>query len=137
MKYTTVHDCRKIPLKTIHRPEGQLTIIEAHNQVPFDIKRIYYLHDVPDGVTRGNHAHRNLWQMMVAMRGIVNVVLDDGVDRRGVKLTSPCEGLLVVPGIWRELNGFYDDALCMVVASELYDENDYIRDYDKFLLYKL
>jgi len=137
MRETTVHDCKIITLRNIHRNEGDLTVVESGIDVPFTTKRTYFLHNVPDGASRGDHAHKELKQLVIAIGGIFSVTLDDGKDRKTIRLTSPEEGLLIVPGIWRELYDFFEDAICLVLASELYDEDDYIRDYTEFLNYKL
>ena len=113
-----------------------LSVIEAYNTVPFDIKRVYYLYDVPGGETRGGHAHKDLYQLIVAASGSFSVTLDDGKVKRTFLLNRPYQGLLVVPGIWRELTDFSSGAVCLVCASEKYLKSDYIRDYNDFLEYK-
>ena len=122
-----VGDCQVIELDKHSRPNGNITVVEDCITVPFDIRRVYYLYDVPGGEERGGHAHRVLYQL------IVDVILDDGRERRIVSLNRPYYGLLVRPGIWRELNNFSSGAVSLVLASELYDENDYIREYSDFL----
>ena len=110
---------------------------KANNgNIPFEIKRVYYLYDVPGGESRGGHAHKNLYQLIVAASGAFSVTLDDGKEKRTILLNRPYQGLLVVPGIWRELNDFSSGAVCLVLASEKYDENDYIRIYNDFLVCK-
>jgi hypothetical protein len=108
-------------------------VIEAQDNVPFEIKRVYYLYSVPDGATRGGHAHRRLRQVLVAVAGRLDVVLDDGHGRRTVRLDSPHRGLYVSTMVWRELIDFAAGTVCLVLASERYDEADYIRDYDQYL----
>jgi dTDP-4-dehydrorhamnose 3,5-epimerase-like enzyme len=113
-----------------------MAIIEQFKHVPFDIKRAYYLFNVPDGVTRGGHAHKNLYQLIIAVSGSFNLKLNDGVNTRCIHLYKQTEGMIIVPGIWRELIEFSGSSVCLVLASELYDENDYIRDFETFLKYK-
>lgn len=105
-------------------------------EVPFDIKRIYYLYDVPGGNSRGGHAHKDLHQIMVALSGSFTVTLDDGNDKQSFHLYQPYQGLLIPPGLWRDLDTFSSGSICMVLASELYDEEDYFRNYDEFKLWK-
>ena len=129
----TIEDCRWIDLPTVHRNEGELTIIEA---LPFDIKRVYYIYKVPEGSVRGDHAHRRLEQVMVALHGEFGVWLDDGCERQFFWFNDPTKGLFIPSGLWRELINFRDDAVCMVLASRKYEEKDYIRDYNQFLEYR-
>lgn len=128
----SVYDCVILPLNKIHNRAGNITIVEGNNNVPFDVKRIYYLYDIPGGEDRGGHAHKELRQLIVAASGSFNVLLDDGINKKVVTLNRPDCGLLVVPGIWRELMEFSSGAICLVLASEIYDESDYIRKYDVF-----
>ena len=116
----------------IHNRAGNITIIEGNKDVPFDIKRIYYLYDIPGGEERGGHAHKELFQLIVAASGAFDVLLDDGQNKKIVNLNRPDFGLIVVPGIWRELIHFSSGAICLVLSSEIYSEADYIRDYDDF-----
>lgn len=132
MKETSVYDCHVMPLQKIHKREGNITIVEGNNNVPFPIKRLYYLYDIPGGETRGGHAHKNLHQLIVATSGSFDVLLDDGKNKKIVRLNRPDMGLLVVPGIWRELLEFSSGSVCLVLASLEYDEDDYIRDYSQF-----
>ena len=136
MKSTSVYDCSIIELSVNHREKGNLTVIENGRQVPFDVRRIYYLYDVPAGESRGGHAHKALKQLIVAASGSFDVVLFDGNVKRTITLNRPFNGLLVVSGIWRELNNFSSGSVCLVLASHEYDLNDYIRDYDEFLKWK-
>jgi dTDP-4-dehydrorhamnose 3,5-epimerase-like enzyme len=110
--------------------------VENSDSIPFDVKRVYYLYDVPGGESRGGHAHCELYQLIVAAGGSFDVVLDDGKVKRTIALNRPYHGLLIVPGLWRELQNFSSGATCLVLASEKYDEKDYIRDYEDFLRYK-
>lgn len=131
---TSVNDCKIITLNRHHSErQGDLSVIEGLHDVPFPIRRIYYLYDIPGGATRGGHAHKNLYQILVAASGSFNVVLDDGTHRQNVTLNQPDQALFIVPGIWRELEKFSSGSVCLVLASQKYDEEDYIRDYDSFL----
>jgi len=129
----TLELCRVIDLPKISDPRGNLTFIEGGRQIPFDIQRVYYLYDVPGGAERGGHAHKGLTQLIVAMSGSFDVVLDDGNRRQRFHLNRSYQGLLVCPMIWRELDNFSSGSVCMVLASNLYDEEDYYRDYDNFM----
>ena len=130
---TTIDDCRVVQLSKIHNGRsGNLTVVQPGANFPFEIKRAYYLYDVPSGATRGGHAHRQLYQLLVAASGSIEVVLDDGENKRTVFMNRPDVGLLVVPGIWRELQEFSSGAICLVMASESFDEADYIRTYAAF-----
>lgn len=132
MKNSSVFDCVILPLNKIHNRAGNITIVEGDNNLPFDIKRVYYLYDIPGGEARGGHAHRNLSQLIVAASGSFDVLLDDGKNKKVVTLNRPDFGLMVIPGIWRELMEFSSGAICLVLASEKYDEEDYIREYSEF-----
>lgn len=136
MKHSSVYDCVILPLNKIHNRAGNITIVEGNRNIPFDVKRIYYLYDIPGGEDRGGHAHKELRQLIVAASGSFNVLLDDGLNKKIVTLNRPDFGLLVIPGIWRELMEFSSGAICLVLASELYDENDYIRTFEGFSKYK-
>jgi hypothetical protein len=133
---SSVYNCVVVPLSKNHNRAGNITIVEGQKNVPFDIKRIYYLYDIPGGEDRGGHAHKELRQLIVAASGSFNVMLDDGTNKKVVTLNRPDFGLLVVPGIWRELMEFSSGAICLVLASEVYSEKDYLRTYDEFLQYK-
>ena len=137
MKKASVYDCSIIELDRHHSDrKGNLSVVENGDTVPFDVKRVYYLYDVPGGESRGAHAHKNLKQLLVAASGSFTVTLDDGNVKRSFTLNRPYQGLLIVPGIWRELDDFSSGSVCLVLASEKYDAEDYIRDYDEFLKYK-
>ena len=137
MKQTSVDDCKIIQLSKHHRPQGNLTVVENGKDVPFDVKRVYYLYDVPGGATRGGHAHRELSQLLVAVSGCFSVMLDDGHNQRVFQLNRSNVGIYIAPGIWRVLDDFSSGSVCLVLASEKYDESDYIYDYDEFVSYKL
>jgi dTDP-4-dehydrorhamnose 3,5-epimerase-like enzyme len=126
-------DCRIIDLPIIHDPRGNLTFVESNSQIPFAIERVYYLYDVPGGSERGGHAHRGLHQLIIAMSGSFDVVLDDGKDKKRVHLNRSYQGLYICPMIWRELDNFSSHSVCMVLASNRYDEADYFRDYAEFM----
>jgi dTDP-4-dehydrorhamnose 3,5-epimerase-like enzyme len=121
-----------INIPKIEDPRGNLSVIE-HDVVPFDIKRVYYLYDVPAGAERGGHAHKKLQQFLVALAGSFDVVLNDGKNEKTIILNKPFEGLLITNGIWRELKNFSSGAVCLVVASDVFEEEDYIREFDEFL----
>lgn len=135
MRHTTVHDCQIIDIRKFSDNRGYLSVIEGGVDVPFDIKRIYYLYMVPEAA-RGAHAHKQLQQLMVATSGSVTVTLNDGQEQKTFVLDKPWKGLLVVPGLWRDLDNFAGGTVCMVLASEKYEVGDYIRDYSDFLKYK-
>lgn len=116
--------------------KGNLTVVENGVTLPFDVKRVYYLYDVPGGESRGPHAHRELEQLIVAASGSFTVTLDDGTSKRSFFLNRPYQGLYVKPGLWRDLDNFSSGAVCMVLASEVYDASDYIRDYEEFLRFR-
>lgn len=128
-----IEDCRVIDLPIISDPRGNLTFIESGRQIPFNIQRIYYLYDVPGGAERGGHAHKDLHQLIVAASGSFDIKLDDGREKRTFSLNRSYQGLYVCPMIWREISNFSSGSVCMVLASNLYDENDYYRDYNQFL----
>jgi len=133
MKIGKIDECGLIDLPKIQDPRGNLTFIEAGDHIPFDIKRVYYLYDVPGGSERGGHAHKGLHQLIVAMSGSFDVVLDDGKEKKRVHLSRSYYGLYVCPMIWRELDNFSSGSVCMVLASNKYDEADYYRDYAEFM----
>ncbi len=121
-----------IDLPKITDPRGNLTVAEQLKEVPFEIRRVYWTYDVPGGESRGGHAHRRLYQLVVAMSGSFSVTLDDGHATQTYLLNHPWQGLLIGPGTWRTLEDFSSGAVCMVLASELFDLDDYIYDYDQF-----
>ena len=132
-KASNINQCQVIELDKHHHANGNLSVVENGTHVPFDIKRVYYLYDVPGGEERGGHSHKLLKQFIVAISGSFDVIIDDGIQQRCVTLNRPYMGLLIVPGIWRVINNFSSGAVCLVMASEHYDEADYVRDYDEFL----
>ena len=137
MRDTTVYNCAMIEMDKHHSDnKGNITVVENKKTIPFEVKRTYYLYDVPGGESRGGHAHKALYQLIIAASGSFNVTLDDGNVKRTFMLNRPYQGLLVVPGIWRELDNFSSGSVCLVLASEIYDENDYMRDYQEFLIQK-
>jgi hypothetical protein len=129
----TIERCQIIDLPKIHDPRGNLTFVESNNQIPFAIERVYYLYDVPGGSERGGHAHKELHQLIIAMSGSFDVVLDDGKDKKRVHLNRSYNGLYVCPMIWRKLDNFSSGAVCMVLASNKFTEDDYYRDYPVFM----
>lgn len=131
-----IRNCNVVELSKIHRPQGNITIIQNGGHQPFDVKRVYYLYDVPGGSERGGHAHKKLHQLIVAASGSFDVILDDGSNKKIVELNRPYYGLLVVPGIWREIVNFSSGAICLVLASEKYKEEDYLREYSAFKKWK-
>lgn len=129
----SIYNCKLIELPKIHDPRGNLTFIETGSHIPFDIKRVYYLYDVPGGAERGGHAHKALHQLIIAMSGSFDVIIEDGKDKRRIHLNRSYNGLYVCPMIWRELDNFSSGSVCMVLASNKYDEADYYRDYAEFM----
>ena len=127
-----IYSCNVLELSRIHNPSGNITIVQSDSVLPFRIKRVYYLYDVPGGSDRGGHAHKALQQLIVAASGSFDVILDDGEMKKTVHLNRPNYGLLIVPGIWREIINFSSGAICLVLASEKYNPSDYIRDYSEF-----
>jgi dTDP-4-dehydrorhamnose 3,5-epimerase-like enzyme len=130
---SNVYDCSVIELPQITNRSGNITPVVCNKEIPFDIKRVYYLYDVPGGETRGGHAHKALEQLIIAASGSFDVVIDDGKIKRTILLNRPNYGLYIKPGIWRDLKNFSSGSVLLVLASLLYDENDYIRNYNDFL----
>lgn len=126
-------DCKIIDLPRIQDPRGNLTFVESSKQIPFDIRRVYYLYDVPGGSERGGHAHKALHQLMIAMSGSFDIVLDDGLNKRRIHLNRSYQGLYIPPMMWRELDNFSSGSVCMVLASEYFTESDYLRNHSEFL----
>jgi dTDP-4-dehydrorhamnose 3,5-epimerase-like enzyme len=128
----TLNECILINFPKIVDARGNLSVIEENNQVPFLIKRVFYLYDVPSGATRGGHAHNEMQEVLIALSGSFDVVLDDGNERKSYFLNRPHYGVYIPPGIWRELENFSSNSIALTIASTLYDEKDYIYDYDLF-----
>lgn len=136
-RINTIDNCIITELPRVHNPAGNITVLQNGSNIPFDVKRVYYLYDIPGGSERGGHAHRKLWQLIVAASGSFDIVLDDGHKRKTVTLNRPYYGLLIVPGIWREIFNFSSGSVCLVLASNKYEESDYIRNYGEFVNYKM
>lgn len=134
MKVGNIDDVKIIKIPKITDPRGNLAVIEK-DIVPFKMERIYYLFNVPSGAYRGGHAHKALSQFLIALSGNFDVILKDARKSKRITLNNPSEGLLITPGIWRELEGFSSGSVCLVVASDVYKEDDYMRDFEEFLLY--
>jgi len=133
---STVFNCNVLTLPKIHNRAGNITALNNSVDIPFDVNRVYYLYDVPGGEGRGGHAHKELQQLIVAVSGSFDITLDDGRVKKTVSLNRPYYGLHIVPGIWRDLTNFSSGAICLVLASHIYDANDYIRDYEEFIRIK-
>jgi hypothetical protein len=129
----SLDSCRIIDLPKITDARGNLTFVEGGHHIPFDIKRAYYLYDVPGGAERGGHAHKGLHQLIIAISGAFDIVLDDGNEKKRYHLNRSYFGLYVCPMIWREMDNFSSGAVCLVLASNFYDESDYFRNYDDFI----
>lgn len=136
MKTSTVFDCSLITLPINHQANGNLTAVSNGIEVPFDIQRVYYLYDVPGGFSRGGHGHLDLQQLIVALSGSFDIIVDDGKVKRTFHLSRPNVGLYMPSGLWRELDNFSSGSICFVLASIEYDEKDYFRDYEKFTEWK-
>lgn len=136
MRNSNVFDCTMIELSKHHAPQGNLSVVTNRSDIPFNIKRCYFLYDVPGGESRGAHAHKSLYQLIIAASGSFSVTLDDGKIKRTFLLNRPYQGLLIVSGIWRTLDDFSSGSVCLVLASEKYSKEDYIRNYEYFLDYK-
>ncbi|MCC3584929.1 MULTISPECIES: FdtA/QdtA family cupin domain-containing protein [unclassified Microcoleus] len=128
-----IEQCRIIELPKISDPRGNLTFVEANRHIPFDIKRVYYLYDVPGGSERAGHGHKQLQQLFIAMSGSFDILLDDGHEKKKYHMNRSYNGLYVCPMIWRDLDNFSSGAVCMVLASDYYDESDYYREYQDFI----
>ena len=129
---TSVYECSVVYLPKIHNKAGNLTALDNQINIPFDVKRVYYLYDVPGGAERGGHGHKNLQQFIMALSGSFDVLIDDGTNKKVVHLDRPYIGLHIVRGIWRELINFSSGAICLVLASEKYTEEDYLRDFEAY-----
>lgn len=129
---STIQNCKILAIPKIEDPRGNLSVIE-NDVIPFNIKRVYYLYDVPSGAERGGHSHKEQHEFLVALSGSFDVVLNNGKQVQKVTLNKPYEGLLIPNGIWRELKDFSSGAVCLVIASDVFEEADYIREFDEFL----
>ena len=132
---TTIHDSILINITKVHDTRGNLSVIQG-NSIPFDMKRVYYLYDIPSGGRRGGHSHKDQQEFLVALSGSFDVILTDGNEQKTVTLNKPNVGLLIVNGIWRELENFSSGSVCLVLASNFFEEEDYIRDFDEYKLSK-
>jgi glyoxylate utilization-related uncharacterized protein len=128
----SIAKCRLIPFPKVEDARGNLSFIEENKHVPFEIKRVYYLYDVPTGASRGGHSHRVMEQVVIALSGSFDVVLDDGYIRQSFFLNRPHYGLYIPPGVWREIENFSSNSVALSLVSTLYNEVDYIRDYETF-----
>jgi len=133
---STVFDCNIIHMPKIHNRAGNITLVENCIHIPFDVKRIYYLYDIPGGEARAAHGHKELEQLIIAASGSFDITIDDGINKKTVQLNRPSFGLHIKPGIWRDISNFSSGAICLVLASQKYTESDYLRDYNDFLKYK-
>lgn len=129
----TIDNCILIDIPKISSDKGALSVLESNHNIQFDIKRVYYTYDIPSGAERGGHAHKDLYQIIIAASGSFEVLLDDGKNSKKIFLNNPSKGLLITPGIWRELNNFSSSSVVLVMASDVYKEHDYHRDYNDFL----
>jgi hypothetical protein len=136
MKASSVHDCKIIELEKVHNRAGNLTVVQNLSSIPFSTERISYLYDVPSDAERGGHGHIALYQLIIAASGSFTITLNDGNTTKSFMLNNPNKGLLIVPGIWRELSEFSSGSVCLVLASMKYEASDYIRDYQTFINYK-
>lgn len=133
---SSIFNCDVLELPKIHNRAGNITSLNNLVDIPFETKRVYYLYDIPGGESRGGHAHKELQQLIIAVSGSFDVTIDDGKNKKTVSLNRPNYGLHIIPGIWRDLSNFSSGAICLVLASRKYEESDYIRDYQEFLLTK-
>jgi hypothetical protein len=129
---SSVFDCSIIHLPKVQNRAGNITVVENLKSLPFEVKRIYYLYDVPGGAERGGHGHKELEQLIIAASGSFDIILDDGINKKVINLNRPNYGVQIKPGIWRELINFSSGSICLVLASHLYNEDDYMRDYETF-----
>jgi hypothetical protein len=137
LKKSTVFDCKLIELPKNYRDKGNITAVNSLIEIPFNVNRIYYLYDIPGGESRGGHAHKELQQVIIAASGSFDLIVDDGKNKKTFSLNRPNIGVLMPKGLWRELDNFSSGSICLVLASDIYDENDYIRNYEDFKKLKL
>ena len=135
-KNNLLDECKILNLPVVEEPRGALTFIEQLNHVPFDIKRVYYLYDVPSGALRAAHAHKNLQQFYICLSGSLDVHLNDGISEKTYHMNRPHYGLYLCPGIWRYIDNFSSNSVLLVLTNELYDETDYIRDFNDYLIFR-
>jgi hypothetical protein len=133
---TTIVDCRIIDLGKIHNRAGNITVIEKNKLLPFEIRRVFYLYDIPSGESRGAHAHKECHQFLIAASSSFEIEMDDGLNKKNVTLNRPFYGLHIPPGIWAHELNFSSGAICLVLVSALYSEKDYIRDYTEYKIFK-
>ena len=136
MKEASIYDCSIIELPRLKNRAGNITVVNNNDNIPFEVKRVFYIYDIPGGEDRGAHAHKDCHQFLVAVSGSFEVEMDDGTNKRTITLNRPYYGLHIPPGIWSAEKGFSSGAVCLVLASHKYDEKDYIRDYENFKAYK-
>ncbi|MBA3682422.1 MAG: WxcM-like domain-containing protein [Bacteroidetes bacterium] len=136
MRDSTVFDCKLIPLPQVGNRNGYITAINSNLEVPFETKRVYYLYDIPGGESRAAHGHKELQQLIIAASGSFDITLDDGKNKKTINMLRPNVGLYMKAGIWRDLSNFSSGAICLVLASFEYSEEDYLRNYDEFLAFK-
>jgi len=136
MKEASIYDCSIIELPRLKNRAGNITVVNNNDNIPFEVKRVFYIYDIPGGEDRGAHAHKDCHQFLIAVSGSFEVEMDDGTNKRTITLNRPYYGLHIPPGIWAAEKGFSSGAVCLVIASHKYDEKDYIRDYRNFLEYK-
>lgn len=132
---TTIHDSLVLDITKVHDTRGNLSVIQG-DAIPFEMKRIYYLYDIPSGGRRGGHSHKNCQELLVALSGSFDVILNDGKEQKTVTLNKPNVGLLIPNGIWRELENFSSGSVCLVLASAVFEEEDYIRNFADYILSK-
>jgi len=135
-KKTTIYDCPILHLPKVENRAGNITPVQNSIELPFDVKRVFYIYDIPGGSDRGAHAHKECHQLLVAVSGSFDVFLDDGMNKKTITLNRPYFGLYIPPGIWAAEQSFSAGAICLVLTSDFYDEDDYIRDYNEFLKFK-
>ena len=128
----SIHNCKIIDIPKLSSDKGALSFLESNNLIPFDIKRVYFTYDIPSGAERGGHAHKEQHEIVIAASGSFNIIIDDGKEKKNIFLNSPHKALHIVSGIWRELNAFSTGSVVLVLNSGLYEETDYIRNYNKF-----